>query len=304
MPGPRHASGARVNRVDACELMVARPDPIPSGAAAAPRPARRPRGAVSRAFRAWVRPLFSKRLSRLAAVVVPRLYVAYMRLVWATSRLEGRERFVLNDIARAHDGVVSLLWHEEVFSVAYGYPYVGIRGHTLASVGESGEVISRMLERCGYVVFRGGSSSGGSRRRTGVLDEMIAHMRAKPMVIYGLTVDGSKGPPYRMKTGGVVIARSCGKPIALVRTWYQRCLRLKTWDRMAIPLPFNVIRYYLRGPYFVPADADTDEGMARFCLLLENDLVDLAAQSYAEAGQPLPANLRKRDEATSSERRA
>ncbi len=77
-------------------------------------------------------------------------------------------------------------------------------------------------------------------------------MQTTPGVIYGLTVDGSKGPAYRMKMGGVLIARECGGPLALVRTWYKRSIRLKTWDRMAVPLPFNVIKYYLRGPYFVP----------------------------------------------------
>jgi len=270
--------------------------PLPDGGGAqkARSGPRRERGPIARALRTHVRPLFSKRLSRLAAAVVPVLYVLYMRLVWATSRIEGRERFVLNDIAREHDGVVSLLWHEEVFTVAFGYPYIGIRGHTLASVGESGEVITRMLERCGYVVFRGGSSSGPTRRREGVVEEMIDHMRSTRGVIYGLTVDGSKGPAYRMKTGGIVIARECDKPIALVRTWYKRSVRLRTWDRMAIPLPFNVIGYYLRGPYFVPPDARTEEGLARFRRELEDDLVDLAAQSYADMGQTVPRNLVRR----------
>lgn len=241
-----------------------------------------------------MRPLFSKRLSRLAALVVPVLYVAYMRLVWATSRIEGRDRFTLNRIAAEHDGAVALLWHEEVFTVAFGYPYIGIRGHTLASVGESGEVIARMLRRCGYVVFRGGSSSGPTRRRVGVLDDMIEHMRRTPMVVYGLTVDGSKGPPYRMKTGGIVIARDCDKPIALVRTWYQRCVRLRTWDRMAIPLPFNVIRYYLRGPYHVPADAADEAALTRFRDQLEDELIDVAVESYRDAGQAVPPSLVKR----------
>ena len=85
-------------------------------------------------------------------------------------------------------------------------------------------------------------------------------MRKTDGVIYGLTVDGSKGPAYRLKRGGVVIARECGRPIVLVRTWYRRCLRLDTWDRTAIPLPFNRIHYYLEGPYFAPADADTEAG--------------------------------------------
>lgn len=276
-------------------MIASRDTPDPAGPATPVRPYR----GFARAVRKWVRPLFSKRLSRLAAAVVPALYVLYMRVVWATSRLEGRDAFRLNDIAREFDGAVSLLWHEEVFTVAYGYPYLGIRGHTLASVGESGEVVSRMLARCGYTVFRGGSSTG-SRRRAGVLEEMIAHMRATPQVIYGLTVDGSKGPAYRMKMGGIVIARDCGKPIALVRTWYRRCIRLRTWDRMAVPLPFNVIRYYLRGPYFVPAEVEGEDGLARFRDRLEDDLVDLALQSYRDAGHRVPANLVKRGAAAAA----
>jgi lysophospholipid acyltransferase (LPLAT)-like uncharacterized protein len=265
----------------------------PTGGASRPR---KQRSWLWHFYRRSVRPLFSKPLSRFAAWIVPYIYLLYMRLVWATSRLEGSEDFVLNDISSAHDGAIALLWHEEVFTVAFGYPYIGVHGHTLASLGESGEVITRMLELCGYVVFRGGSSSGRARRHTDVLHEMIAHMQTTPGVIYGLTVDGSKGPAYRMKMGGVLIARECGRPLALVRTWYKRSIRLKTWDRMAVPLPFNVIKYYLRGPYFVPEDAHTDAGLARFRLELENGLIDLAAKSYDDMGQPRPANLVKRED--------
>lgn len=273
-----------------------RADGGPPRAAGKKRRPERKRGPVANFYRSRVRPLFSKPLSRFAAWIVPYIYLAYMRLVWATSRLEGRDEFVLNDIAREHDGAVCLLWHEEVFTVAFGYPYIGIRGHTLASLGESGELITRMLELCGYVVFRGGSSSGPTRRHLTVLRDMIDHMKSRPDVIYGITVDGSKGPAYRMKMGGVVIARDCQKPLVLVRTWYKRCLRLNTWDRMAVPLPFNVIRYYLRGPYFAPADAD-ETALAALRQRLEDDLIDLAVQSYDDMGHPRPANLVKQSAA-------
>ena len=248
----------------------------------------------ARFFRKKIRPLFSRRLSALAAMVLPYVYLSYMRFVWATSRIEGREFVALKQIAAQYNGAVALLWHEEVMTVAFGYAYLGFRGHTLASVGEAGEVIARMLTLCGFVVFRGGSTTGRSRRREGALDDMITHMRTHDQVIYGLTVDGSKGPPYRMKTGGIVIARECGKPIALARTWYKRCLRLPTWDRMAIPLPFNLIRYYLRGPYLVPESAYTEAGLEQFRQMLEDDLIDLAAQSYDDMGQARPSNLVKR----------
>ena len=240
--------------------------------------------------------LLSHGLSRFAALVVPWLYLFYMRFVWATSRVEPHDFPRLHDISAEHNGAVALLWHEEVMTVAYGYDYLGLRGHTLASVGAAGEVITRMLRLCNFVVFRGGTTTGRSRRREGVLQEMIDYMRTTDGVIYGLTVDGSRGPPYRMKTGGIVIARECGKPVVLARTWYKRMLRLPTWDRMAVPLPFNVIGYYLRGPYGVPPSAQTEAGLDAFRLELENDLIDLAACSYDDMGQPRPATLRKRTE--------
>lgn len=253
---------------------------------------RRQRGPVAAFWRERIRPIFSRRLSRLASLVVPHLYMGYMRLVWATSRVEGIDEFArLRRIIEDHDGAVGVLWHEEVMTVAFGYFWVGFPAQTLASMGEAGDVIARMLHLCRFVVFRGGTTTGRSRRREGVLRDMIDHMRSHRRVIYGITVDGSKGPAYRMKTGSIVIARECGRPVILARTWYRRCLRLPTWDRMAVPLPFNVIRYYLRGPFEVPASAATDEGLDRFTVEIENELVALAARSYRDMGQPVPANL-------------
>src|SRR4030095_15942864 len=98
-----------------------------------------------------------------------------------------------------------VVWHEEVSRVAYGYSPLGFRPHTLASLGRIGELITRLLLACGFVVFRGGSSSKESRPRADVLSELVEHMRAHREVIYGITVDGSQGPPFRMKRGGVVI---------------------------------------------------------------------------------------------------
>lgn len=253
---------------------------------------RRPRGPVANFWRERIRPLFSRRLSRLASLVVPHLYMGYMRLVWATSRIEGIDEFArLRRIIEDHDGAVGVLWHEEVMTVAFGYFWVGFPAQTLASVGEAGDVIARMLKMCRFVVFRGGTTTGKSRRREGVLRDMIDHMRTHRRVIYGITVDGSKGPAYRMKTGSIVIARECGRPVILARTWTKRHLRLPTWDRMAVPLPFNVIRYYLRGPFEVPASASTEEGLERFTIEIENELVALAARSYRDLGRPVPPNL-------------
>jgi hypothetical protein len=46
----------------------------------------------------------------------------------------------------------------------------------------------------------------------------------------------------------------------------------------------------------VPEDAQTEEGLHQFLLTVEDELIDMAAQSYRDMGQPLPAGLVKRSE--------
>jgi len=222
-------------------------------------------------------PYFGPPLFALARAIVPRLYVAYMWLVWKTSRIEDHGYARCGAIRDQYDGFVGMLWHEEVFGVAWNYR--DMRPHTLASVGDSGEIITRMLELCGFVVFRGGSSKRESRRREVVLAEMIAHMKRTRSVAYGITVDGSYGPYHVIKPGALVIAAKCKKPIIFVRTWAKRNIHLPTWDRMAIPLPFNRIRQYMRGPFFVPDGASDRDAFEAFRVELERQLVELAEES-------------------------
>ncbi len=259
-------------------------------------PAPRARRRGWRAVRHRVRPWVNAPLSRLALAILPRLYMAYMHWVFRTSRVEGHDfGDRVRAIAEAHDGAVFLLWHEEVSTVAYAYGvYAGLQPTTLASAGDAGAVITRMLELCGFRVFRGGSTRHRSRRRATALLEMVRHMQETPRVIYGITCDGSKGPAYRMKPGGLMIASKCGKPVVLARTWYKRCLRAPTWDRTALPLPWNEIRMELRGPYHVADAARDPAGRERVLRALEAELVDMAARSYDAMGQARPPHLRAR----------
>ncbi len=243
---------------------------------------------LRRTLRHGVRRLVTRPLLWLAFTILPRVYLAYMWFVWKTSRVDN-EMESLKTARDENDGIICGLWHEEVFYVAWTYR--DLHGHTLASLGDAGEGITRALELCNFVVFRGGSAAKSSRRREGVVRDMIDHMKTTPRVIYGITVDGSVGPRYRLKKGIVTIARECKRPVGIVRAWAKRQIRLPTWDRMAIPLPFNHIRRTWRGPWWVPADADTEEGFERFRRFLELELAKLAEESYRLFDQPIPPDL-------------
>jgi len=236
-----------------------------------------------------------RRLSRAclgaATRLLPRLYLLYMGFVWRTSRIEDRGLARLHEIVARHGGAVALVWHEEVLGVAFAYPFLGFRPHALASRSDAGELATSLLRRCGYRVFRGGASSGRSRRRAGVWREMIERMRSGEDVLCGIAVDGSRGPAYRLKRGALVLARECGRPVVLARTGYARSLRLPTWDRLALPLPWNRIRYAMRGPYFVPPAARGREALEPLRRRLEAELCELAAESDAALGRRPPPGL-------------
>ncbi|RME71646.1 MAG: DUF374 domain-containing protein [Planctomycetota bacterium] len=230
--------------------------------------------APSRRWRRRVRRWFRDGLVSLAVHTVPYLYYAYCAFVFRTSRVDDTLIDPVDRWYRDRGGgrLCVALWHQEVFTVAYGYRRV--RPHTLASVGDAGRVITRMLELCGFRVFRGGSSKGQARRRR-VLPLMIEYMqRAREPVLYGITVDGSKGPPYVLKPGVAVIAQRCRCAVWLARTWYSRRIELPTWDRTAIPLPFGRIALRGVGPYWIDPDAGPEE-LEAFRAHLERELQEL-----------------------------
>jgi hypothetical protein len=218
---------------------------------------------------------------RLVVLVVPRLYMAYMRLVELTTRQAGDPKTALFVAAAArHDRCVVVLWHQEVFSVAYDYRHLG--AHTLASVSDFGDIIAEMLRLCKHTVMRGGSGSKSRQRH--VLPTLIEHMLAHERVVYGLTVDGSRGPVHVVKPGAALLARACRAPIICVRSRYRWGITLPTWDRAQIPLPFFNRRVTLStGPYWIAPDAD-DDALEAFRRHLQNELLELTERVYAELG--------------------
>ena len=236
-----------------------------------------------------VRQAAVRALITLAANTLPRVYMAYCWLVWRTSRVEW-EMGPLEEAAQRHGKFVALLWHQEVFTVAYAYRSFG--GHTLASVSDFGRIVTRMLELCNFHVFRGGSSEGRKRKRR-VLPAMVHHMQTTPQVLYGITVDGSKGPAYELKAGALLIARACGAPMFVTRASYKRRIELPTWDRTWIPLPFNRIQLRAVGPYWLAPEASTAEVEATRAHL-ERELLDLCYRCnevVAGRAQPVPVGF-------------
>jgi lysophospholipid acyltransferase (LPLAT)-like uncharacterized protein len=149
-------------------------------------------------------------------------------------------------------------------------------------------MITRMLDLCGYNVFRGGSSGGRRRRSAAVVKDMIKHMREGEGILYGITTDGSSGPAYRMKPGVVMLATGGGSELFVEKTWCKRYFCLPTWDRTLVPLPFNHIAHIYAGPIAAP-EARDEPGFDATHRKVEHLLCRVTAFARARTeGTPFP----------------
>ncbi|ADC88698.1 protein of unknown function DUF374 [Thermocrinis albus DSM 14484] len=171
-----------------------------------------------------------KRKLLLLALLLTPVFSLLLRLLSRTIRWEKRYDF---DRDR---GKIYAIWHGNALGIAL----LGIdRGIvTLASRFRDGELAARLLEKLGYIVVRGSSEEGKVEKggRVALLKLMEYIKEGRNIAI---TVDGPKGPAFRVKEGVVFLAQKTSAPIVPAYAWFEKKLELPTWDRMVIPLPFT-----------------------------------------------------------------
>lgn len=123
--------------------------------------------------------------------------------------------------------------------------------------------------------FRLRSIRGSTTRRSiQAAREILRELKAGRDV--GISPDGPSGPLYSFKEGAAALARSAGVPILAIIPNARFALRLPTWDRHLIPLPFARVDVELRVVHPVnregrlPAEALARE-TRRVCLELTRD---------------------------------
>jgi lysophospholipid acyltransferase (LPLAT)-like uncharacterized protein len=111
---------------------------------------------------------------------------------------------------------------------------------TLISQHWDGELIARTVRPFGVHAIRGSSTRGGREAFDRMCDHIVAGHRV------GITPDGPKGPRFRVvQTGILRLARATGSAVVPVSWSARPRLRMWSWDRFLIPLPFSrvVARY-------------------------------------------------------------
>jgi lysophospholipid acyltransferase (LPLAT)-like uncharacterized protein len=191
---------------------------------------------------------------RLAA----RLIYAATRAVSATIRYEWRDTTgLIKDKGR--EPAIFCVWHNRLALCLEVYrDYVcGVgrdaRMAAMVSASKDGGLLARVLELNGVQPARGSTSRRG---RQALLELITWSERGYDLAI---TPDGPRGPCYVVQDGVISLAQLSGQPIVPVSYHLNWKIRVKSWDRFQIPLPFTRCQVSLAEPIRVPRDASEEE---------------------------------------------
>jgi lysophospholipid acyltransferase (LPLAT)-like uncharacterized protein len=172
--------------------------------------------------------------------------------------------------------VVASFWHNCIIPATYVCRDYGIR--VMNSASYDGEYIARIIGKFGYVPVRGSSSRHAVRALLGLRRALDAGWTV------AFTIDGPRGPRYKVKPGPVALARSSGRPLVMFHLAVDRAWVLNSWDRMMIPLPFSRVLARIGTKIHVPADA-RDEDIQRYTAELQASLDRVREFAEAHVGE-------------------
>lgn len=204
-----------------------------------------------------MRPLRNPAVVRALSAVL----TGYLRLVYATIRWtrEGQER--AEGVWRQGGGAILCFWHAHIPLAPQSWPNrKGERQeiHALISQSADGEFIARTVEGLGIPSIRGSSKKKNDRSKNKggeqAFRDMLRWVKAGNAI--AITPDGPRGPAETMDKGAPVLAQITGAPVLMVGLAAKPSLRLGTWDRTLIPLPFSRGAMVWDGPLVAPRDGD------------------------------------------------
>ena len=166
---------------------------------------------------------------------------AWMKICFATIRwtVEGREH--AEKVWSDGGGVICVFWHSRIGLAPASWDFNEAQSiKALISLSQDGEFIAKAVARLGFPAVRGSSANkdkadaakGGAR----ALRDGLKQLKVGALAI---TPDGPRGPARVMAEGMPLMARMSGAPVLFIGASCSPAIRLNSWDRAVLPLPFG-----------------------------------------------------------------
>ena len=163
-------------------------------------------------------------------------------------------------------------WHACMIPATYVCRNIGVR--VMSSNSYDGEYMGRIVRKFGFIPVKGSSSRNAVRALRGLRRALDDGWTV------AFTIDGPRGPRYKVKPGPVALARSSGVSMSVFHMAVESAWVLNTWDRLMIPKPFS--RVLLRMGKLIPVPSGaTDEELERYQQDLQGSLDRV--REFAEA---------------------
>jgi lysophospholipid acyltransferase (LPLAT)-like uncharacterized protein len=215
--------------------------------------------------------------------IVLRIVIAvgywFIRLIGPTLRVcVSREEGAQESVGQRP--LVISFWHACIIPATYLFRDVGIR--VMSSNSYDGEYMGRIIRKFGFVAVKGSSSRNAVRALLGLRRAL------KEGWSVAFSIDGPRGPRYKVKPGPVALARSSGVPLTMFHIAVERAWVLNTWDRLIIPKPFS--RVLMRFGKLIPVPTEaSDEDLDRYQQELQGSLdriCEFAEANIKKVGTP------------------
>lgn len=176
------------------------------------------------------------------------LIAGILKASWPTYRVEIRSEAAAHPYMDGAAPAIFCFWHGRMLI----FPSVKPRGrpmHALISQHRDGELIAKLIRHFGIDTVRGSSSRGGRAATRELLQMLHAGHNIS------ITPDGPRGPFQKAQKGAVMLARMARLPIVPISFSARGHWRLKSWDRLMIPLPFTRVVIQVGAPIFTEGEA-------------------------------------------------
>lgn len=165
----------------------------------------------------------------------------WLRFCYATIRWEKENQNLAEDIWDQGGGVLIAMWHSRLSLGIASWPSGRAQpAKAMVSLSADGEFIAKAIGRLGIPAVRGSAANKDKKEAakggTQALRDGLKQLKVGGLAI---TPDGPRGPARTMAEGLPVMARMSGAPVLILGLSCNPAIRVKSWDKALIPLPFG-----------------------------------------------------------------
>ena len=164
----------------------------------------------------------------------------WMQFCFSTMRWTHENEAVAEAVWAKGGGVLCAFWHSRIALSPACWPLDRAQpAKALISLSADGQFIARAVALQGFPAIRGSSSNKDKADRDkGGSQALRAGLRQLKVGALAITPDGPRGPARQMAEGLPMMARISKAPTLFIGMSCNPAIRLNSWDRAIIPLPF------------------------------------------------------------------